>query len=249
MRIHPVRIAVVLLLAGLLASSVAQAQAPTTMVYQGRLLNSSGVPITASTSVTFRIYAAASGGSALWTQTISVTPDVNGVFTVLLGSPSPALTTTIFDGTTRYLGIQVASETEMTPRQALSSVPYAFRAGTDPIAYGIVNTDGSINAAGSGNWTSSWVSASNWYQITITGLSFSIFNQLAFIQPLGGSGANAARFFTIDSNGSLLVRPWLHDGTVSSFTFHFMVFNLPGLKSAGEVPSLPEGVTEAELQR
>lgn len=249
MRIHPVRIAVVLLLAALLVGAVAQAQAPSTMVYQGRLLNSSGLPITASTSVTFRIYAAASGGSALWTQTISVTPDANGVFTVLLGSPSPALTTTIFDGTTRYLGIQVASETEMTPRQALSSVPYAFRAGTDPIAYGIVNTNGTINAAGSGNWTSAWNAANNWYEITITGISFSFYNQLAFIQPAGGSTAASARFYTIDSNGSLLVRPWLHDGTVSQFLFHFMVFNLPGLKSAGDVPSLPEGVTEAELQR
>jgi hypothetical protein len=249
MRIHPVRIAIVLLLAGLLAGGVAQAAAPGTMVYQGRLLASTGFPITATTSVTFRIYAAASGGTALWTQTISITPDVNGVFTVLLGSPSPALTASVFDGTTRYLGIQVASEAEMTPRQALSSSPYAFRTAMDPIAYGVVNTNGTIANAGSGNWTCSWNSANNWYQIAITGVSFSFYDQLALIQPAGGSGATSARFFTIDSNGSLLVRPWLHDGSVSQFVFQFVVYELPGMKRAEAAPPMPEGVTEAELLR
>ena len=129
MRIHPVRIAVVLLLAGLLAGAVAQAQAPTTMVYQGRLLTAAGVPVTTTTSVIFRIWTAASGGSQVWTETRSIplTTSDNGVFTIELGTTTP-LTTTVFNGSVRYLGIQISSEaSEMTPRQVLSAVPYAVR--------------------------------------------------------------------------------------------------------------------------
>ncbi len=277
----------------LLWSGWAGAQAPTTMAYQGRLLTAAGAPVLTTTSVVFSIYAAASGGSAVWTETISVTPDANGVFTVNLGATS-ALTTTVFDGTVRYLGIKADADAEMTPRQALSSVPYALRSGAaaaptsiegvannganidlipgagltitgndaanaitltpaaggmHPIAYGVVSTSGTIVNAGSGNWTCSWNATNNWYQIAITGVNFSFYDQLALIQPAGGSGASSARFFDIDSNGSLLVRPWLHDGTVSPFIFQFVVYELPGMKRAGTVQKLPESVTEAELLR
>jgi hypothetical protein len=277
----------------LLWSSWAGAQAPTTMAYQGRLLSAAGAPVAATTSVVFSIYAAASGGSAVWTETISVTPDANGVFTVPLGATS-ALNTTVFDGTVRYLGIKAGADAEMTPRQALSSVPYALRSGAaaapasiegvannggnidlvpgagltitgndaantvtltptaggmHPIAYGVVATNGTIANAGSGNWTCSWNSTSNWYQIAITGFNYTFYDQLTLIQPAGGSGASSARFFTIDANGSLLVRPWLHDGTVSPFVFQFVVYELPGMKRVGTDQELPEGTTEAELFR
>jgi hypothetical protein len=137
----------------LLWGSWAGAQAPTTMTYQGRLLTAAGAPVTAATSVVFRIYAAASGGSSVWTETRSVTPDANGVFTIDLGSTS-ALTTTVFDGTTRYLSLQVGADAEMTQRQALASVPYATRAATATTATsapapasidGVVNNGGNID--------------------------------------------------------------------------------------------------------
>ena len=127
----------------LLWSSWAGAQAPSTMAYQGRLLTAAGVPVNSTTSVVFSIYAAASGGSAIWVETRNVTTDLNGVFTIDLGSTTP-LTTTIFDGTVRYLGIRIASESaEITPRQALSAVPYAMRAAAAPAAI----SDNSITTA------------------------------------------------------------------------------------------------------
>lgn len=104
------------------------AQAPSTMVYQGRLLNAAGVPITTAAGVTFRIYSEASGGSPLWTETVVVTPDDLGMFTVELGLAAP-LTTTIFNGSKRYLGLDVGADGEAVPRQLLASVPYAERAG------------------------------------------------------------------------------------------------------------------------
>jgi hypothetical protein len=90
------------------------------------LTNSSGTPITAATSVVFAIYSAASGGTALWTETISsLTPDAQGVFTQELGL-STALPAGLFAGAKRYLGIKVGADAEMTPRQIISSGPYAI---------------------------------------------------------------------------------------------------------------------------
>jgi hypothetical protein len=274
----------------LLWSSWAGAQAPTTMAYQGRLMNASGTPIYGNTSVVFSIYAAATGGSSVWTETRTVSSDLNGVFTIDLGATTP-LTTTVFDGTVRYLGIRIAAEaTEMTPRQALSSVPYALRSGAGapatiegvannggnidlvpgaglsitgndaantitlaattggmhPIAWGIVNTAGTINNPGSGNWTVTWDAGLSRYSITITGVTFDIFQYLALVQPLG---ASTARFFTTDSSGStLVVHPWLHDGTTSQFYFDFVVYELPGMKKLGAASNPTDGLA-TELQR
>ena len=104
------------------------AQAPNSIVYQGRLTDAAGDPITTSTSVTFNIYAAATGGTALFTSTQSVTPDANGVFTVEL---SP-MTGTILDGSKRYLGLKIGADAEMTPRQLLTSAPYAYSSQDGP---------------------------------------------------------------------------------------------------------------------
>lgn len=110
----------------LLGTQSLLAQSPNTITYQGKLTNATGAPITTATNVVFRIYAAASGGSALWTETHNgVTPDANGVFTRELGATT-AFPATLFDGSKRYLGITVGSDAEMTPRQVLNNAPYAF---------------------------------------------------------------------------------------------------------------------------
>lgn len=114
-----------LILAALVICATAlnvSAQAPNSIMYQGRLTNAAGDPITTATSVTFYIYAAASGGAPLFTSAQSVTPDANGVFTVELSPVSAA----ILDGSKRYLAIKVGADAEMTPRQLLTSAPYAY---------------------------------------------------------------------------------------------------------------------------
>lgn len=112
----------------LLTAAFVAAQTPTTISYQGRLTNATGQPITTATSVTFAIYSVPSGGTALYTSTQSVTPDANGIFTVELG-PFGA---SVFDGSKRYLGIKAGADAEMTPRQLLTSAPYAFNTTNIP---------------------------------------------------------------------------------------------------------------------
>jgi hypothetical protein len=129
----------IVLLAIAVMASLAAAQTPSTIAYQGRLVNASGAPITSATSVQFALYAAASGGSNIWTETLGVTPDGQGVFTVELGLTTP-LTTAIFDGTKRYLGVKVGSDAEMTPRQVITAAPYALRAATAVVGANAVAT-------------------------------------------------------------------------------------------------------------
>jgi hypothetical protein len=98
-----------------------------TINYQGYLSATDGTPVNSAVNVTFALYAAASGGNALWTESQSVTP-ANGVYSVQLGRIKPLAG--LFVNDTLFLGVQVGTDAEMTPRQQLTTAPYAFRAGT-----------------------------------------------------------------------------------------------------------------------
>lgn len=116
--------------AGLLviASILARADVPMRINYQGYLATSGGQPVSASLQMTFGLYAASSGGAALWSETQTV-PVANGIYNVSLGTVTPI--TLAFDAP-YFLGVAVGADAEMTPRQPLASVPYAIRAGCNP---------------------------------------------------------------------------------------------------------------------
>lgn len=96
--------------------------------FQGKLVNPDGTNVMdGSYSITFTLYDAASGGTNLWdeTQTVSVT---DGIFRVSLGSIDTSIVDVNFNIDNLYLGIQVESDDEMTPRVRFTAVPYAFNA-------------------------------------------------------------------------------------------------------------------------
>lgn len=107
----------------LLLTSSAHAAPPRTLSYQGVLTDGAGEIVSdGSYAMTFSIYASPSGGSALWTETQNV--DVTGGnFDVVLGSVTPILGLAFDDS--YWLGLQVGSDPEMTPRTALTSVAYS----------------------------------------------------------------------------------------------------------------------------
>ena len=113
----------------LVLCAYSSAQVPQTINYQGKLTNASGAPITDTLQIVFTIYADEAGTTPLWTETQSAVEILKGVFNVLLGSVNP-ISFSVFDGTTRYLGVQVGGDPEITPRKAMVSVAYAMRAGT-----------------------------------------------------------------------------------------------------------------------
>ncbi len=116
---------VALALAGMPA--FAKAQVPSELGYQGRLLKADGTPVTGVQQLTFSLYDATTGGTALWTETDGV-PLTRGFYSVLLGKTT-AFPAGLFDGRVLYLEVAVGSET-LTPRQEVGSVAYAMMANT-----------------------------------------------------------------------------------------------------------------------
>ena len=111
---------------------------PTMISYQGQLLDNGGNLVPNGTySMTFKLYNVASEGTALWEETHPNVEVTSGLFNVQLGGGGNPLDPSDFTGAT-YLGVAVGGDLEMTPRQQMVSVPYAFRAG---IAEQCVNAD------------------------------------------------------------------------------------------------------------
>jgi hypothetical protein len=138
-----------------LSSSAAPSAVPNFLAQQGRLFDDSGDPVTGTPQFVFTIYADAAGATSLWTETQSITLD-SGYFSTTLGSVT-ALPATLFNGTTRYLGIKVGTDPEMSPRQPLTSVPYALIAGnaTGDITPTSVSVAGSVVIDSAGHWVGS----------------------------------------------------------------------------------------------
>ncbi|MGH8003649.1 MAG: tail fiber domain-containing protein, partial [Limisphaerales bacterium] len=127
--------------------SVSEGAVPQFINFQGVVKDSAGnTPAVDMLSVTFTIYDAPLGGTALWTETQSITIVAGGLFSVLLGSTSP-IPDSVFADTVRWLGIKVETDPEMLPRQQLVSVGYAYRVNSiDGALGGTIN--GAIDAPG-----------------------------------------------------------------------------------------------------
>ncbi len=141
----------VFLLIALVFVQLATADIPRSISYQGRLTDAGGAPLTGMYTITFRIYDAAVGGATLYNSGgISVTA-TDGLFSVNIGeAPMPAISVSVFADTTRYLGITVGADPEMTPRSKLTSAGYSFVVRTLDGATG-GDVSGNINVNSSGN--------------------------------------------------------------------------------------------------
>ena len=102
------------------------AAVPGTMNYQGYITDDTGIPVNATVNVSFRIYNVETGGADLWNETDSVTIS-DGKFSTQLGDAT-SFPVGLFDTTVLYLGIEVETNGEMTPRKPLDTAPFAFKA-------------------------------------------------------------------------------------------------------------------------
>jgi len=89
---------------------------------QGRLTDASGNPLTGSYDLTFRLYDIFTGGTALCTSLVAAVTVEGGLFNTYMDMQGCAE----IDGRQLYLGIQVEADPEMTPRQYIDNVPYAW---------------------------------------------------------------------------------------------------------------------------
>lgn len=111
-----------------LSFSLSSSAVPSFLTQQGRLFDKeSSEPVSGSVTLVFTIYddpELSEAENVLWTETQTVTLD-DGYFSAALGEEE-ALDPAIFDGSVRYLGVKAGADDEMTPRQAITSVPYAL---------------------------------------------------------------------------------------------------------------------------
>jgi hypothetical protein len=73
-----------------------------------------------------------------------------------------------------------------------------------PLAYGYINTDGSV-ASGTGNFTSVFDSTNKWYVITLTGTTYFFSNFSTVVTPSFNSSSAAPTCGTGSVSGNLLV--------------------------------------------
>jgi hypothetical protein len=150
---------------------------------QGRLTDDSGSPLDGTYSIRFRIYDASTGGTMLCEDTDDVSV-VNGLF----NAEMDFCTSDDINGQQLWLGITVGSDNEMTPRQGIYAVPYAW--GLRPGAQ-IVNTSTDIGAYGlQGESTQADGKGLYGYATssTTTGHPVGVFGQASALQGIGVFG-------------------------------------------------------------
>ena len=102
----------------------AEGATPGVINFQGYIADdASGTPLNGTMSVDFTIYGDASAGTALWTETKTVT-FTDGYYAVALGSDTP-IPGTVFDDATIYLEVELSGSELFTPRIQLMCVPFA----------------------------------------------------------------------------------------------------------------------------
>lgn len=141
---HVSRLFICVLVVVIISAAYAIAAVPPIISYQGKLMQPNGTPVPDGTySIRFAIYDAPTEGNMLWSEPNPSVQVKGGLFAVLLGSLNN-LGANILDSESRYLGIKLGSDAELSPRQRIASVATALRAGEADVAKTVV--DGAITA-------------------------------------------------------------------------------------------------------
>jgi len=136
------------------------AAAPRLINFQGKLTTAGGTAETGSQNLTFRIYNVETGGASIWDETVNgVILDSAGQFSTVLGLGGSPSNLTINFSQPLWLQVEYGGQI-FTPRQRLSSVPYALYAITaESLAGGIsqeiinLTVNNNITVSGTGDST------------------------------------------------------------------------------------------------
>jgi hypothetical protein len=106
--------------------SAPSADVPHMINYQGKLTTASGGCLNDTVQMSFTIYSDSLGTVNEWSETQTEVIIKDGIFNVFLGSVDN-IPSDVFDGSVKYLGVQVESDPEMRPLKPMVSVAYAYR--------------------------------------------------------------------------------------------------------------------------
>ena len=133
----------------LLSASIAIADIPQVLNYQGRLSDSLGYTVAdGDYTMTFTLYTAAEGGTDIWSCAGQIVPVTDGLFTYHLGDACTLPDDLFADYSSVWLGIAIGGDPESTPRTQIVSSAYAFhslRADTAGYVAGTSSAQGWID--------------------------------------------------------------------------------------------------------
>lgn len=110
-----------------LAASVASAQVPALLPVQGQLSDDAGLPVEGDVNLSFALYDVATGGTAFFEASRSLTLE-GGVFSVYLGREQSIDFRAMPATGEVYIGLKVGDGPELSPRIQVGTAPFAARA-------------------------------------------------------------------------------------------------------------------------
>jgi len=132
--------------------------------YQGKLTDATGLPAESPVNMTFTLYTASTGGSAVWSKTVPGVDPEHGIFSVTLDISTGAPTSVNWDMYPElWLQVTVGT-TELTPRERLTSAFHALNIANNAVSesklkmtsHGTAGEDGYLlsfdNATGGFTW-------------------------------------------------------------------------------------------------
>lgn len=203
--------------------------------YQGQVFNpNGGAPyINTTLNFSFRLYSGPSGANEIYREDRQIVTNSDGFFNTNIGDlASFGDVQNIFNGQELYLGVFINNQ-ELTPRQPITFVPYAFwsvrahhldnyDADDFPkiIAYGVINADGSRRSGEHFNSSRGPVAGQTVYIIDLVGVdNHSIDDYTTIVTPACASPAITG---IGSSEGDLVVDVWDQNGQRITCTFQFM---------------------------
>lgn len=187
---------------------IASADVPYLINYRGHIADKPG---TQNFQINFKLYNQAQGGDPVWTETHPSVDLFDGNFAVILG-PLSESELGLFSGDPLYLAVQVEGESELTPRQQITSVPYAFNSalldGKDPSNYVQSNSSAWMQSLGL-NQTGTSGSLSDLLDLRVNATTS---GKGMIIQGTPSAGDMGIRIYNTGTGG----RKWMIDATNDS---------------------------------
>jgi len=218
-------------------SSAESSMSMDVLSYQGTLLDNSDNPVNGDTDMTFRIYNHDTDPTSIWEEAhtgVNAVPVENGLFNVMLGSLNP-IPDLVWNEAELYLGIQVGTDPEMSPREMIAAVPVAHNAMVaQTVPHGSLNST-HVNFTSGSKMATDNIELSTSYQI-IPGMQSTItletpqtvfFSFTVYFTSQASSGYGTARVKFIGDGGTfagpLIVASW---PSTDTYTQSYL-FDLP----------------------
>lgn len=130
------RFFIIVVLACLLYIATSSANVPNQINFQGFLTDSTGTPVDEIIGrMQVSLYMDSVGGVSYWSENHSSVAVTDGLFRIILGSENP-LPPVLFSGNVLWVGITISPDPQdLSPRQPLVTVPYAFWSGSTSYAH------------------------------------------------------------------------------------------------------------------